>query len=145
MTDKFKITAEILSSDISVPLGMTISINGQPVWHSDHVAESVTWQHEIDNDAGSHELAFEMFGKLPDHTEVDDQGNLIKDAMLSICNVKFDDIDISRIMVNNAKYYHDFNGSQAPQEDRFFRDLGCNGRVVLNFTTPVYLWLLENM
>jgi hypothetical protein len=145
MTDKFKISAEILSSDNSVPLGMTISIDGKTVWHSGHITDVATWQHEVDDAPGSHQMTFEMFGKLPDHTDVDEQGNIVRDAMLTVRNIKLDDIDISQIMTDKAKYHHDFNGSQALLEDKFFGDLGCNGQVVLEFTTPLYLWLLENM
>ena len=145
MIDKFKISAEILSSDVSVPLGMTISIDGQPVWHSNHVAEAVTWQHEVDDTPGEHRLTFEMFGKSSDHTEVDEQGNIVKDAVLTVRDIKLDDIDISEIITNKAKYHHDFNGSQPQLEDKFFSDLGCNGQVVLEFTTPIYIWMLENM
>ena len=145
MIDKFKISAEILSSDVSVPLGMTISIDGQPVWHSDHVAETVTWQYEADDTPGDHQLIFEMSGKLPDHTNVDDQGNIVKDALLTVRNIKLDEIDISEIVTNKAKYHHNFNGSQPLLEDKFFGDLGCNGQVALEFTTPVYIWLLENV
>jgi hypothetical protein len=44
-----------------------------------------------------------------------------------------------------AAYHHDTNGSTAPVTDSFYGTMGCNGRVEMRFTTPIYLWLLENM
>jgi hypothetical protein len=45
-----------------------------------------------------------------------------------------------------AEYHHDCNGTaQQVILDKFYREMGCNGTVSLKFTTPVYLWLLENM
>jgi hypothetical protein len=65
--------------------------------------------------------------------------------MLSIANISFDDIKIEQLVIDQSVYHHSFNGSQAPIEDKFFGDMGCNGHVSLPFTTPIYLWLLENM
>jgi hypothetical protein len=86
-----------------------------------------------------------MKHKTSDHTELDDAGNIIRDAMLSISDIKFDEIALGQVLLNKAVYTHDFNGSQPPVDDKFFGDLGCNGTVSLKFTTPAYLWLLENM
>jgi len=72
-------------------------------------------------------------------------------------NFKIDDIDISSMLTNYPnqlysdmpthiiQYCHDFNGTQPAVVDRFHGSLGCNGTVTLKFTTPIYLWLLENM
>ena len=49
------------------------------------------------------------------------------------------------MLVEQAVYTHDFNGTQPEIEDTFFGEMGCNGTVSLRFTTPIYLWLLENM
>jgi len=47
--------------------------------------------------------------------------------------------------VKLAQYQHDFNGTGNPTIDKFYGEMGCNGTVSLKFTTPIYLWLLENM
>ena len=86
-----------------------------------------------------------MFGKTPAHTVVDEQGNIVSDAMINISKISVDDIDITQVVHELSVYQHDFNGSQPVIEDKFYGDMGCNGTVRLNFTTPIYLWLLENM
>jgi hypothetical protein len=94
---------------------------------------------------GEHELTFELFGKLPAHTKIADTGEIVSDAMLEINNITLDEINIDQIFQSLAIYRHDFNGTQAPADDVFYGSMGCNGIVTLNFYTPIYLWLLENM
>jgi hypothetical protein len=86
-----------------------------------------------------------MKNKIQEHTVVDSDGNIISDAMLTIANITFDDIKLGHLFTEQAVYHHDFNGTQDPIKDKFFGDMGCNGYVSLRFTTPIYLWLLENM
>ena len=37
------------------------------------------------------------------------------------------------------------NGTQPEIADNFFGIAGCNGTISFRFSTPIYLWLLENM
>jgi hypothetical protein len=102
---------------------------------------------EIDDDDadGAHELRLVMKNKTHEHTVVDDTGNIVNNAMLSISNMKLDEITIDYTFSKNSVYHHDFNGSADAIEDKFFGDMGCNGSVAMKFSTPVYLWLLENV
>ena len=70
---------------------------------------------------------------------------MIKDARLSVSEVKFDQISLEQILIDKSEYRHDFNGTTQAQISRFYGEMGCNGQVVLKFTAPVYLWLLESM
>jgi hypothetical protein len=69
----------------------------------------------------------------------------VSDATLAISNLAFDEIKLGHMVTKLATYDHDFNGTKAPVQDRFYGEMGCNGTVSLGFTTPIYLWLLENM
>ena len=86
-----------------------------------------------------------MTGKTSAHTLLDADGNILKDAMLSIRNIAFDGINIDKLVHTLATYQHDFNGTQDPTIDKFYGAMGCNGSITLEFTTPFYLWLLEHM
>ena len=86
-----------------------------------------------------------MSGKTRRHTRLDAQGNITYDACLKITDISFDDISISDLLSQKAVYNHDFNGSGEQTQDRFYETMGCNGSVDLEFSTPIYLWLLENM
>ena len=137
---------EISSTDTAVELGIQVWINDLCVHQQSHVTETYQFRHEIDDDEEkSYQLKIVMTGKTVEHTQLDDDGNIVKDAMLSIRNISLDDLNIDKLVHTLATYQHDFNGTQPQCLDEFFGDMGCNGSVVLEFTTPSYLWLLEHM
>jgi hypothetical protein len=143
--DNILIGFEISTTDSAAELGIRVYLNGTTVHENSHVKKSYNFSHAIIDSEGEHELAIEMFGKLPSHTTIDEDSNILKDAMLTVKNVEFDGIDVSNIVQVVGEYHHDFNGTQAPTVQKFYNNLGCNGTVKLKFSTPVYLWLLENM
>lgn len=143
--DKITVKFDLTSSDYTIPLGFEVLLDNVSLLSIDHVKESTPVSLEILDDEGKHEFKFVMKHKTQEHTVVDDNGNITKDTMLSIANLTFDDIKLGQVFIEQCVYYHSFNGSQAPIEDKFFGDMGCNGYVSLPFTTPIYLWLLENM
>ena len=137
---------EISSTDAAVELGIQVWIDDLCVHQHSHVTETYQFRHEIDDDEEkSHELKIVMTGKTVEHTQLDDDGNITKDAMLSIRGIALDGINIDKLVHTLATYQHDFNGTQPQCSDKFFGHMGCNGSVILEFTTPSYLWLLEHM
>jgi len=135
----------ITPNNPAVPLGFEIWLDSQMIVDIDHVSEPVKVACEIDDDDGNHTMFFTLKNKKPLHTQVNDQGEIVADAMISISDVVFDDIDCDHLMSTNSVYYHNFNGTSDDIQDEFFRDMGCNGTVEFKFTTPFYLWLLENI
>jgi hypothetical protein len=115
------------------------------VFDQDHVNDPTVVAHEFSDDDGEHSLRITLKNKLPDHTQVDDRGNIVSDSLLSVTEILFDEIDCTQIVHDHAVYRHNLNGTGPEIQDKFFGDMGCNGTVELKFTTPVYLWLLENM
>jgi len=144
-SDNILIGFNISTTDSTAELGIRVYLNGAKIYENSHVKESYNFSHEISDTEGEHELGIEMFGKLQSHTIIDEDGQILKDAMLTVENVEFDGIDISDIMRLVGDYHHDFNGTRAATVAKFYGNLGCNGVVKLKFKTPVYLWLLENM
>jgi hypothetical protein len=140
MTPTTTISGFIDSSDKKITLGTEVWIDDICVVNVEHVDRIVHFSHVLEEDNAEHELRIVMKHKTPDHTELDDAGNIIRDAMLSISDIKFDEIALGQVLLNKAVYTHDFNGSQPPVDDKFFGDLGCNGTVSLKFTSPTYLW-----
>ena len=143
--DKTIVTFDLTSSDYAAALGFEVLLDDKVLLSIEHVLEPMPVSLEILDDEGEHEFKFVMKNKTPEHTVVDADGNIIKDAMLSIANVAFDEIKLGHIFVEQCVYHHSFNGSQDPIKDKFYGDMGCNGYVSLRFTTPIYLWLLETM
>lgn len=145
MTDTLKIKLKINSTDYSVPLGLEVWVDDKCVTDLDHVNEPVLTNWEISDDEGQHELRIVLKNKLPQHTKVDADGNILEDAVLTVDLVELDEISINDLMVLNAEYSHAYNSDREPIVDRFYNVLGCNGTVSLKFATPFYLWLLENV
>ena len=140
------VTFDLDSSDYAAPLGFEVWLDNTQLLNIDHVTAAQQVSVEIDDDAdGAHEFRLVMKNKTQEHTVVDDTGNIVSNAMLNIANIKLDQITMDYTFSKNSVYHHDFNGSAAAVEDKFFGDMGCNGSVVLKFTTPIYLWLLENV
>jgi hypothetical protein len=99
-----------------------------------------------ENDDEQHQLRLIMKNKLPEHTQVDADGNIVSDTRLIIKDLAFDNIQLRQLFVKHARYQHDRNGTaQQAILDEFYGEMGCNGTVSLEFNTPVYLWLLEHM
>ena len=109
------------------------------------MSESYQITHDLDEADGEHVLRITLKNKLPAHTEIDELEQIVSDAMITVSNIAFDEIDCTQIVSEQAVYRHNLNGTGPEIEDRFFADLGCNGTVKLKFSTPIYLWLLENM
>ena len=145
MKSSFDITSCIATTDPSAPLGLTIKLDKQTLYTTDHITEPVDFKHSLDLEDGEHELEFTMFNKTTDHTQVNDAGEIVTYARLVILNLGFDDIELNQIFFEHSNYTHNFNGNGADQTDRFYGELGCNGTVRLKFNTPVYLWLLEHL
>jgi hypothetical protein len=101
---------------------------------------------EFDDTSNStHTMEIVLTGKLPDHTVLNSEGSIVSDRIVEIYDVNLDNIPLRQIFLNKTIYTHDFNGTQEKIQQQFFGKMGCNGSVRFEFTSPVYLWLLENM
>ena len=136
----FKISAAAAVLDLAVCLDGKIQWQGCPGTD----VQDITVEFD-DADDESHVLEFVLSGKTIEHTKITAQGEITSDVTVRIQDIAFDDIVIDQIVSELAKYHHDFNGTQTATVDRFYGEMGCNGTVRLEFTTPIYLWLLENM
>ena len=139
------ITFDLDSSDYNAHLGFDVLLDNNVVFTVDHVAKPASIAVDVSDDDGEHELKFVLKNKTQEHTQVDEQGNITSDAVLSIGNVAFDEVGLGHVFFEQTVYCHDTNGSQSLSKHAFYGNMGCNGYVSLKFTTPVYIWLLEHM
>ena len=140
-----KFNCVVGSTDFGVPLGLEIWLDQHKLFDKDCVDQTYQVEHEISDNDGDHELRFVLKHKQSDHTRVDLEGNILSDATVTVSDIRFDGIDCQYLTTNLAEYQHDFNGTGDPTIDKFYGEMGCNGTVSLKFTTPIYLWLLENL
>lgn len=145
MTGKTLISAEISATNPDAKLGLEIWLDDTMIKDINPVAEPVCFQTELDDADGEHELKFVLKNKLPEHTTIDSNGDIMADALIAISDIQFDEIKLGQLVNQFAKYSHNFNGTGPDVVEPFNHSMGCNGTVSLKFTTPMYLWLLEHM
>jgi hypothetical protein len=135
----------LTTTNPTTTLGFEAWVNNNKFSDIDHVQAEHLISIEIPDDDGDHELKFILKNKTAEHTQVDEDGNIVADATLSITDVAFDEIKLGHMLTKLATYTHDFNGTTDVTQDTFYGAMGCNGTVSLKFSTPVYMWLLEHM
>ncbi len=136
---------KIAPSDPACPLGIEVCIDQQQIFNTEHLTAATTVRFDLEDDDSEHELRVVLKNKLPQHTKIDAEGNIEKDAVITVGHFEFDEIVVNQVVQDQAVYYHDFNGSAGPVQDQFYGSMGCNGTLSLKFSTPVYIWLLEHM
>jgi hypothetical protein len=127
-------------------IGLQIRLDTKIIFDSKEALENHVFEHEFADSAdANHVLEIEMMGKLPSDTTINSKGEILSDRAITIENIAFDEIELGQLVTDLATYTHDFNGSRDTIEDQFFGSMGCNGIVRIEFSSPVYLWMLENM
>ena len=144
MSDTVKIACTVSTSNLLANIGLEVWLDDQQLFDRNHVNDQqLEWS--ISEEDADHELRFVMKNKTTDHTQLDEHGKIIQDSRITIQNLCFDEIELGQLFIDHAEYTHNFNGTKDIVTDKFYGEMGCNGTVSLKFTTPVYLWLLENM
>jgi hypothetical protein len=139
-----KFSCTVTSSDPTAELGLEVWLDGTILFNCDHVIEPQKISVLIpDQNEAEHVLKLVMKNKKLEHTQLDNQGNILQDCILIVSDLAFDKVIASHAFYSLAKYDHDFNGSGPATQQKFFGELGCNGTVKLEFSTPMYEWLLD--
>jgi hypothetical protein len=86
-----------------------------------------------------HKILIELYGKDKYQTILEND-KIVKDQILNIDSITFDEIDIGYLKHTSSTYYP--NNLETINN---CVNLGWNGRWELEFTTPIYIWLLENI
>lgn len=73
---------------------------------------------------------------------ITENGEIIKDTLLNIDSIAIDDIELGELKWSMSEFVGD--DPARPTLQRCV-NLGWNGSYRLKFTSPFYIWLLENM
>lgn len=139
------ISCDISTTDSEACLGLEIWLNDQVVRDIDHVRQAEKFSYEISDADHEHALKFVLKNKTSQHTQIDEQNRIVKDACVTVKNLEFDGIPLGQVFFDLAQYEHDFNGTGGFTQQKFYGEMGCNGTVTFRFSTPIYMWLLEHM
>jgi len=143
MTNNAKISCHVAAD--APGLVLSVKIDDRVIWQGDPCGGQAVSLDINDDDEAEHVLIFELSGKTYAHTKIDDTGAITQDVTVSIEDVSFDEIKLGHLVCEKTVYEHDFNGTAPLVQEKFYGTMGCNGTVRMKFTTPIYLWLLENM
>lgn len=145
MSDKITVSGVVGTTNPQAELTVEVWMDQDAIAIIPHVIEDTVFSCDISDDDAKHCLKIVLKHKQPEHTTIDDQGNILEDARITVKDIVFGDSPLGQIFTDKAVYTHDFNGTKEPVQDKFYGELGCNGELVLNFETPFYIWMLESM
>jgi hypothetical protein len=104
---------------------------------------------------GECSIVVELLNKTIHDTVLDSDGNIVEDLLLNIDSIEIDEIDLGSLLWTASEYrpnypdsYKTYMAELGQDLPEFLTDcvnLGWNGRWVLSFTSPFYIWLLENI
>lgn len=141
-----QLTFDIVPSDPTNPLGVEVWVDDQQIADYQTLDQSQNISYVFNDDIEqSYTIKIIVKNKTSAHTQVNEAGEILSDSLVSIKNFKIDAIEIDQVVYQKAVYVHNFNGSGNQISDSFYGPAGCNGSIEFELTTPVYLWLLENM
>ena len=112
----------------------------------------IEFEHEL-KEGEQYSLIIERSGKDIRQTVVEN-GQIIKDQLLHIKSIEIDEIDIGALVYSGLytpQYPEPWAsqqrqaGNALPESFKNVTSMGHNGRWELGFTSPFYMWLLENL
>jgi len=155
--EKLKFKLELYSTYWDKTPRAEILINS----HS-HFAQAITgtekeptiieFEHEL-KEGEKYSLIIERSGKDNQQTVIED-GKIVKDQLLHIKSIEIDEIEIGALVYSGLytpRYPEPWAsqqqqaGNALPESFKNVTTLGHNGRWELGFTSPFYMWLLENL
>lgn len=121
----------------------TISVDNDLVSEGQCNNESIIdFDHELSD--GEHELRIQLVNKTnKDCVQNEEKTEILRDMQLHIQEIYIDNIDLGHIKHGCSEFIPDDKNQH--ETLKACVDLGWNGTYVLKFTSPFYIWLLENM
>ena len=99
-------------------------------------------------------LKFARTGKIKGQTIVNDKGDILKDQLLHIKSIEIDEIDLGALVFEGLytpvypEPWHSQqvkNNTAPPKSIKNSTSMGHDGTWELQFESPFYMWLLENL
>jgi hypothetical protein len=112
----------------------------------------IEFEHEL-TEGEQYSLIIERSGKDIRQTVVEN-GQIVKDQLLHIKSIEIDEIEIGALVYSGLytpRYPEPWAsqqrqlGNALPKSFKNVTTIGHNGRWELGFTSPFYMWLLENL
>jgi len=124
---------------------LEIFVNNKLVVSTSACTDEIATEINLPDTPAIHLVEICMSGKTFEHTQVDDDGNIVSDVAFIIETLKIQDIDMKPVFCQGRQcYLHTGNNPNgALLQDEMYDYIGWNGKVQLEFFTPIYLWMSE--
>ena len=134
----------IRSTDAHRPLPFAVQVDSEPFVVLQSIGAETAIQIPIDDTvSGDHTINFLLLEKPQNYTQVD-QGTIVSDVVLEMLDLRLGSIDLRHLVIDQARYTHDYHGLEPRAAHRFSGVMGCCGTVAWPVQFPFYLWLLEH-
>ena len=157
-TEKLKFKLELYATMWDRPPHVEILIDKKSHFNSDVTGtedkpDLIEFEAEFEEDK-QYNLIINRSGKDNNQTIVNDKGHILKDQMLHIKSMEIDKIDIGAL-VYEGKYTPQYpepwatqqrkDGVELKESFNNVTQMGHNGEWKFTFSSPFYMWLLENL
>jgi hypothetical protein len=150
-TEKLKFKLELYATMWDKPPHAEILINDKSYFKDDITAtedkpQVIEFEHEVEEG-----VDYEL---INNQTVVNDKGDLLKDQLLNIKSIEIDEIDIGALVyegIYTPEYPEPWAtqqreaGTELKESFKNVTQIGHNGTWRFKFSSPFYMWLLENL
>ena len=157
-TEKLKFKLELYATMWDKPPHAEILVDGKSYFDGDITSTEdkptiIEFEVEVEEDKKC-DLVINRSGKGVNQTVVNDKGDLLKDQLLHIKRIEIDEIDLGSLVFTGlyTPKYPEPWATQMAESGKELREsftnvtqMGHNGEWKFTFTTPFYMWLLENL
>ena len=157
-TEKLKFKVELYATMWDKPPHVEILINDRTYFSGNITGQEndpnlIEFEHDA-QEGTEYNLIIKRSGKSINQTVVNENGDILKDQLLHIKNISIDEIDIGSLVFEGT-YSPEYPEPWASQQSKAGHDLpasfknvtkmGHNGTWTFGFSSPFYMWLLENL
>ncbi len=157
-TEKLKFKIELFATMWDKSPRAEILINDQihfdgNITGTESKPDLIEFEHELE-EGKDYSLIINRSGKGRKQTVINDKGDILKDQLLHIKSIEIDEIDIGALMyegVYTPQYPEPWAsqqrelGNELQESFKNVTQMGHNGEWKFTFTSPFYMWLLENL
>ena len=157
-TEKLKFKLELYATMWDKPPHAQILINDkvhfdQDITGTESKPDLIEFEHELE-EGKQYSLIINRSGKGRKQTVINDKGDILKDQLLHIKNIEIDEIDIGALVFEGTytpRYPEPWatqqrvSGNKLEETLKNVTQMGHDGEWKFTFSSPFYMWLLENL
>ena len=157
-TEKLKFKIQLYATMWDRSPEVEVIVDGKTHFH-DKITETedepkiIEFEHEF-HEGSDYDLVLKRTGKSNSQTVINEKGDILKDQLLHIKSIEIDEIDIGALVFEGL-YKQTYpepwatqqreSGNKLEESFKNVTQMGHDGDWRFTFTSPFYMWLLENL